>query len=83
MEVVLANGDVLRTGMGAMGNSKAWHVYKRGLGPSADGLFMQSNFGIVTKMGVWLAPQPERYSPCWLTTRNETDLRRSWIRSGR
>jgi 4-cresol dehydrogenase (hydroxylating) len=74
MEVVLANGDILRTGMGAMENGQAWHVYKRGLGPSADGLFMQSNFGIVTKMGVWLSPQPERYSPCWVTTRKETDL---------
>jgi 4-cresol dehydrogenase (hydroxylating) flavoprotein subunit len=43
MEVVLANGDVLRTGMGAMPNNKAWHVYKRGLGPTPDQLFMQSN----------------------------------------
>ena len=34
----------------------SWHLYKRGLGPSLDQLFMQSNFGIVTKMGVWLMP---------------------------
>ena len=53
----------MRTGMGAMPGNKAWHVYKRGLGPTPDQLFMQSNFGIVTKMGVWLMPQPECYMP--------------------
>ena len=42
--------------MGAMPGNRAWHVYKRGLGPTLDPLFMQSNFGIVTKMGVWLMP---------------------------
>ena len=56
MEVVLPSGEVLRTGMGAMPGNRAWHVYKRSLGPSLDTLFMQSNFGIVTKMGVWLMP---------------------------
>ena len=56
MEVVLPSGELLRTGMGAMPGNRAWHVYKRSLGPSLDTLFMQSNFGIVTKMGVWLMP---------------------------
>jgi 4-cresol dehydrogenase (hydroxylating) flavoprotein subunit len=74
MEVVLANGEVMRTGMGAMPGNKAWHVYKRGLGPTPDQLFMQSNFGIVTKMGVWLMPYPEVYMPLWLTVRNDDDL---------
>lgn len=74
MEVVLANGDLLRTGMGAMTGSRAWQTYKRGCGPSADGLFMQSNYGVVTKMGVWLMPAPECYMPGWLTLRNDSDL---------
>jgi 4-cresol dehydrogenase (hydroxylating) len=72
--VVLPNGDVMRTGMGAMSNAKSWHVYKRGYGPSADSLFMQSNFGIVTKMGLWLMPAPECYMPGWLTLRRDEDL---------
>jgi len=74
MEVVLANGDVLRTGMGAMSGSRTWQVHRRGFGPSPDGLFMQSNFGIVTKMGVWLMPQPECYLPGWVRVRDEADL---------
>ena len=47
-------------GMGAMPGNKPWHVYKRGLGPTPDQLFMQSNYGIVTKMGFWLMPSPRR-----------------------
>ncbi len=74
MEVVLANGEVMRTGMGAMPGNRAWHVYKRGLGPTPDQLFMQSNFGIVTKMGVWLMPYPEVYMPLWLRVWDDDDL---------
>ncbi len=74
LEVVLASGEVLRTGMGAMPGNRAWHVYKRGLGPTLDPLFMQSNYGIVTKMGVWLMPYPECYMPLWLRVWNEDDL---------
>ena len=66
MEVVLADGELMRTGMGAMPGNRSWHVYKRGLGPTPDQLFMQSNFGIVTKMGVWLMPYPEVYMPFWV-----------------
>src|SRR5690606_30967825 len=74
LEVVLPDGTLMRTGMGAMGNARAWHVYKRGFGPSADNLFMQSNFGVVTKMGMWLMPAPECYMPGWLTLRRDEDL---------
>jgi 4-cresol dehydrogenase (hydroxylating) len=61
MEVVLANGEVMRTGMGALPNAKTWQNYKSGYGPWIDGLFSQSNFGVVTKMGFWLMPEPEAY----------------------
>jgi 4-cresol dehydrogenase (hydroxylating) len=74
MEVVLPNGDVMRTGGWALPDGKAAHVYKRGLGPTPDQLFMQSNYGIVTKMGVWLMPTPECYMPCWLRVWQDTDL---------
>ena len=74
MEVVLADGSVMRTGMGAMPGNRSWHLYKRGLGPTPDQLFMQSNFGIVTKMGVWLMPMPETYMPLWLRVWSDDDL---------
>lgn len=71
MEIVLANGELLRTGMGGMTNARAWHVYPHGCGPTFDGLFSQSNYGIVTKMGVSLMPAPEVYMPGWLTLDSE------------
>ena len=40
-------------------NAKTWQLYKYGFGPWIDGIFSQSNFGIVTKMGFWLMPEPE------------------------
>jgi len=74
MEIVLANGELMRTGMGAMEGNRSWHVYKRGLGPTPDQLFMQSNFGIVTKMGIWLMPEPEVYMPLWGRVWKDDDL---------
>jgi len=61
MEVVLANGELLRTGMGALPTAKTWQQFKTGFGPAIDGIFSQSNFGVVTKMGFWLMPEPEAY----------------------
>lgn len=61
MEVVLADGDVVRTGMGAQDNSLNFHTHQRGFGPRLDEMFMQSNFGIVTKMGIWLMPRPKKW----------------------
>jgi 4-cresol dehydrogenase (hydroxylating) len=59
MEVVLANGEVVRTGMGALPDSKSWQHNKWGFGPWVDGLFRQGNMGVVTKMGFYLMPRPE------------------------
>ncbi len=61
MEVVLGNGELVRTGMGAMPGAKTWQQHKYGFGPWLDGMFSQSNFGVVTKMGFWLMPAPEAY----------------------
>ena len=59
LEVVLPDGELLRTGMGALEGSPTFATYKYGLGPWVDGLFSQSNLGVVTKMGIHLNPQPE------------------------
>ena len=74
MEVVLANGDLLRTGMGALPNSKTWQQYKFGVGPLIDGLFSQSNFGVVTKMGFWLMPEPDAYLTGTVSVPKHQDL---------
>ena len=60
MRVVLPNGETVRTGFGAFDDARATHVYEYGVGPHLAGLFSQSNFGVVTEVGLWLAPKPER-----------------------
>lgn len=74
MEVMLANGEIVRTGTGAMSNSTTWHTEKFGFGPSWDGMFCQSNFGIVTKIGLWLMPAPEATMSAVLSFPQEQDL---------
>ncbi len=58
MEVVLADGSIVRTGMGGVENAKTWQAYRWGYGPWVDGHFLQSNLGIVTKLGIWLMKRP-------------------------
>ncbi len=74
MEVVLADGEVLRTGMGSMPNSNTWQVFKWGYGPTLDGIFTQSNYGIVTKLGMWLMPAPPDFRPFCIQYPDEADI---------
>lgn len=74
MEVVLPSGELMRTGMGAMPGAKSWQDYRYGFGPYVDGLFGQGNFGIVTKMGFWLLPEPEAYLSGYITVPKRRDL---------
>ncbi|KAL1992451.1 hypothetical protein VTN49DRAFT_4483 [Thermomyces lanuginosus] len=64
LEVVTPTGEVIRTGMGALpgqngADNPTWQAFQYGYGPYVDGIFSQSNFGIVTKMGMWLMPETE------------------------
>ncbi len=61
LQVVLADGQLLETGLGAFQGAVGQHVYASGLGPNIGGLFFQGNLGIVTEMTVWLMPAPERF----------------------
>lgn len=74
MEVVLADGTVVRTGMGSVQNSTTWQAFKWGYGPYVDGIFTQSNFGVVTKMGFWLMPKPPAFKPFMVRHNEMTDV---------
>jgi 4-cresol dehydrogenase (hydroxylating) len=56
MEVVLGSGALLQTGFGHFEGARNDRVFPYGLGPSLDGLFTQSSYGIVTRLGLWLLP---------------------------
>jgi 4-cresol dehydrogenase (hydroxylating) len=59
LEIVLPKGELVNTGFGHYSNSKSANVYKYGIGPYIDGLFSQSNLGIVTVGTMYLAPKAE------------------------
>lgn len=58
MEVLLPNGECVHTGFGQFPTSRVAALHRWGVGPSLDGLFSQSRFGIVTRMTVWLRARP-------------------------
>ena len=60
LEVVLGTGEIIQTGHAHYSGSKTANLYRHGTGPSLDGLFAQSNFGVVTRATVSLMPAP----PC-------------------
>ncbi|KAI0172496.1 vanillyl alcohol oxidase [Hypoxylon sp. FL1284] len=76
MELVLPDGSLLRTGMGAMpgpdgADNPTWQSFQHAFGPSVDGIFSQSNYGIVTKMGMFLMPATEHQAYCFTFPRDD------------
>lgn len=54
LELILGNGEKIETGFQNDSRDEISHLYPYGVGPSLDGLFFQSNFGIVTKATIKL-----------------------------
>lgn len=71
LEVVLPDGETIETGFSRFSGANAAPLYRWGLGPSLDGLFSQSNLGIVTRMTIWLMPAPEYFQAYYF--RSETN----------
>jgi 4-cresol dehydrogenase (hydroxylating) len=76
LEAVLGNASVLRTGGGSLDQDESVdrHVSKYSFGPILDGLFAQSNYGIVTRAAVWLMPRPPVIESFHLLCARDQDL---------
>lgn len=74
MEVVLGDGRVLNTGFGHYENARAHRTYRYGVGPVLDGIFSQSNLGVVTQMGLWLMPEPQDFCAFFFSGEDDSDL---------
>ncbi|KAK5009516.1 hypothetical protein LTR28_000641 [Elasticomyces elasticus] len=90
LEIVLPNGELVRTGMGALPDptipaaeglrpdqqpgNRCWQLFNYGFGPYNDGIFTQSSLGIVVKMGIWLMPNPGGYQAYMITLPRDNDL---------
>lgn len=78
LEIVLPNGELLRTGMGALpgkdgADNPTWQSFQAPYGPYSDGIFSQSNFGIVVRMGMWLMP-PTGHQSYLITFPHDSDF---------
>lgn len=76
IEVVLGNGDIIRTGDGGLDVAQHpnWHATKYSFGPALDGLFTQSNYGIVTRAGIWLMRRPAHIRMFFFVFPDDDDL---------
>jgi 4-cresol dehydrogenase (hydroxylating) flavoprotein subunit len=70
-EVVLPTGNCMETGFCRFPQSKTGPLNRWGVGPSLDGLFSQSNLGIVTRMSIWLMPAPEYFQAFFFQSQEE------------
>ena len=61
MEVLLADGRLIQTGLGHFRTAKAADSYAAGLGPDISHLFLQANFGVVTRITINLMPAPDYF----------------------
>ena len=66
----------MRPGIGSFQNIAATPTYRWGIGPILDGLFSQSNFGIVTRLTMWLMPQPEYFQAFFFSCKEASQLGR-------
>ena len=74
LQIVLASGEVLSTGFGHYPRSRVSHLFGAGVGPCMDGLFTQSNLGVVVEVGLWLMPAAACVSQFVATVPRQQDL---------
>ena len=73
-EVVLPTGQLIHGGLDRFGDARGAAVNRYGVGPFLDGLFTQSNLGIVTRMTQYLMPAPECFEACYVIVEDDKGL---------
>ncbi|MBE0437294.1 MAG: FAD-binding oxidoreductase, partial [Methylomicrobium sp.] len=74
LEAVLPNGKIYRSMLSGLDGEMIDKAFKWGMGPYVDGLFTQSNLGIVTQMTIALAPKPERVEAFFFSVKKADSL---------
>ncbi|MBD9394548.1 FAD-binding oxidoreductase [Acidovorax sp. ACV01] len=74
IEAVLPDGRLYRPRLAALGGKRIGQGYKWGIGPYLDGLFSQSNFGVVTQMTIALAQRPPHVEAFYVFLNKEEQL---------
>lgn len=73
-EIVLATGEIVRSGMNNFDEGSISKLVRDSLGPSIDGLFLQSNFGIITEMTFWLRRKPKHFGMVIFPVKQNADV---------
>jgi 4-cresol dehydrogenase (hydroxylating) flavoprotein subunit len=74
LEVVLPTGECIHSGFERFEGAKAGKVNRWGVGPILEGLFTQSNLGVVTKLTLWLQPFPAVMQTVFFSVNDERKL---------
>jgi 4-cresol dehydrogenase (hydroxylating) len=74
LEVVLPTGELVHTGHARFPGARAEPVFRWGLGPFVDGLFSQSNLGVVTRMTFWLNRKAPHFREFLATVESDEQL---------
>jgi 4-cresol dehydrogenase (hydroxylating) len=74
LEAVLPNGEIYHSMLSGLGGETVDKAFKWGMGPYVEGLFSQSNFGIVTQMTIALAPKPQQIEAFFFSVKKADDL---------
>jgi 4-cresol dehydrogenase (hydroxylating) len=73
-EVVLADGEMINIGFGNFERSAVSDLSKAGLGPNFQEIFFQSNYGVVTKISIWLCAVPQNFKSFHFSLREDHQL---------
>ena len=64
----------LETGFSRFEGARTGPLHRWGVGAYLDGLFTQSNLGVVTRMSIWLMPAPEYFQAYFFSCDSEAGL---------
>ncbi len=74
LEAILPDGSVYHPTLRLFGDKNIDTLHKWGMGPYLDGLFTQSNLGVVTQMSIALAPLPSSVKAFFFSVKKPDDL---------
>jgi 4-cresol dehydrogenase (hydroxylating) len=67
-QIVTSDGQCFETGFGRFEGSRVANLMRTGVGPSLDGLFTQSSYGVVTAITLWLPRKPRYHATVLVLT---------------
>ena len=74
LHVVLPDGTLYRSALEEMGGTLIDRAYKYGIGPYLNGMFTQSNFGIVVQASIALARKPAHSEIFYFTLKKSSNI---------